>query len=96
MTTGIKHSLITIAKNLDIAATDALHFIANVEKKSPAAVAALGVVLGAISKAIADVQSGAENPAQALDVSFDSATFADLKAVWPDLVAFSATLGIKL
>lgn len=92
----VKKVLVTVAKDVEIGATDALHFIANVEKKSPAAVAALAVILGAFTKALTDVQAGAANPSEALNISFDQATLVDLKAVWPDLIAFAETLGIKL
>jgi hypothetical protein len=93
---SVKTALVTVAKDVDLAATDVLKVLANVEKKSPAAVAALGVLLGAVGKAVSDVQTGAQTPADLVNVSFDSATFADLKAVWPDVVSFAATLGIKL
>lgn len=91
-----KGALITVAKDVDIAATDALKFLSGVEKKSPAAVAAFGVVLGAVGKGLSDVQAVATNPLQGFSVSFDAATAADLKGVWTDVVALAATLGIKL
>jgi hypothetical protein len=92
----IKGALITVAKDVDIAASDALKFVAGVEKKSPAAFAGLAVVLGSVAKVLGDVQAAAANPAQAFSVSFDQATAADLKAVWPDIVQLCATWGIKL
>jgi hypothetical protein len=91
-----KTALVTIAKDIEIAAEDALHFVRKAETETPQVAGALGVVLGAVGKAIADAQSIASAPAQTLSISFDQQVFADLKAVWPDLKAFAQSLGIKL
>lgn len=93
---GVKSAVVTIAKDIELAAEDALHFIAKAEKQTPQVAGALGVVLAAVGKAIADAQSIAQAPAQTLNISFDQQVFADLKAVWPDLKVFVGTLGIKL
>lgn len=91
-----KKTLITIGKDVEIAAEDALHFVQKAETETPQVAGALGVVLAAVGKAISDVQGAAQSPAQVLNISFDQQVFADLKAVWPDVKAFAQTLGIKL
>lgn len=65
-----------------------------VESAGPAVLAGLGTLAGAVEKALADTAGAAANPASLLltlgtDVS-------DFKAVWPDIKAFLATLGIKV
>ncbi len=57
---------------MDLAATDVLHLLANAKKDSPAAKAALAVLLAAFRKAVTDVQTGAVNPANVINISFDS------------------------
>jgi hypothetical protein len=85
-----------IVKDIEVAADKVLSFVAKAQKATPAAVAGLAVVLSAVGKAVSDVQSAAVTPTQVLNLSFDFATFADLKAVWPDVEKLAATLGIKL
>lgn len=92
----VKTALVTLGKDVELAAEDALHFVQKAESETPQVAGALGVVLGAIGKAITDVQSGAAMPTQVLNLQFDSQVFADLKAVWPDVKVFAGTLGIKL
>jgi hypothetical protein len=91
-----KTALVTIAKDIQIAAEDALHFVAKAEAQTPQVAGALGVLLGAVGKAIADAQSVANAPTQTLNITFDQQVFADLKAVFPDVKTFVATFGIKL
>jgi hypothetical protein len=91
-----KTALVTIAKDVEIAAEDALHFVQKAESETPQVAGALGVVLAAVGKALADAESIAGAPAQALSVTFDQQVLADLKAVWPDVVAFATTFGVKL
>lgn len=93
---SVKTAIITIGKDVEIAAEDALHFVQKAEEKTPQVAGALGVVLGGVGKAIADVDSIAGAPAQTLSISFDQSVLADLKAVWPELKDFVATLGVKL
>jgi hypothetical protein len=50
---------------------------------------ASGKFESATPKAIAGTAGG-------LNISLDEQTVADLKAVWPDFVAFLTTLGVKL
>jgi hypothetical protein len=93
---NVKTALVTIAKDVDVEAGKLLHELATAEKATPKAAAAIAVILAAVGKSIADVQSAAQNPAQVLDISFDKATAADLEAVWSDVVEAAAQLGIKL
>lgn len=90
--------LLNIEKGIEVAAEDALSFItganAKVQTGGPGAIAGLGVVVGAVDKALSDAAAVAENPAS-LTVTFGS-DVADIKAVWPAVKAFLATLGIKV
>ena len=88
--------LLNIEKGVEVAASDALHFIAGVNAKSPAAIAALGVLLGAVAKVVSEVSNDAQAPASLLNFSLDVSQFADIKAVWPDVVKLASSLGIKL
>jgi hypothetical protein len=58
----------------------------------PQVIAALGTLLGAVGIAVADTAADAAAPSFALT----SETFNAVKAVWPDITAFMATLGVKL
>jgi hypothetical protein len=87
-------SIVTVVlKDTEVAAEKVLSFLAKTEKAEPQVIAALGVLLGAVGTAVTSVQGAAAAP---LNVQLDQATFADIKAVWPDVKAFAATLGIKL
>jgi hypothetical protein len=89
---------VNIEKGIEIAAEDALKFItggaSKVESAGPDVVAGLGVLAGAVEKALSDVASGASNPAQL--VLALPADISDLKAVWPAIVTFLGTLGVKV
>ena len=88
--------LVNVEKGLEVACEDILSFIGKTSKNTPGAVAALGVLLGAVSKVVSEVASDAQNPTQLLNFSLTQQQIADIKAVWPDLVTLTATLGIKL
>lgn len=64
------------------------------ESASPKAIAALATLAGAAAAAMQD--AAAAGTASGLNILLDEKTVADLKAVWPDFVAFLASLGIKL
>jgi hypothetical protein len=85
-----------ILKDVEVDAGKVLSFLTRASKATPAAAAALGVILGAVSKVVGDAAAVAGAPATALSVTFDQATIADLKAVWPDVKELATTLGIKL
>lgn len=90
--------LVNIEKGVEIAAEDLFQWVTKanngLSKDSPAAIPALGTILGAVGKAIADASGAAANPAQ-LIITLPQ-DVADYKAVWADIVAFAATVGIKL
>lgn len=83
-----------IIKDVEVDATKVLSFLSKAEKSTPAAAAGLAVVLGTVSKAVSDGSAAAGS--SGLNFSLDAQTFADLRAVWPEVKAFAATLGIKL
>ena len=89
--------LVSAEKGIQVAAEDVLKFLTHaqaVEKElEPGTVAALGVLLGAVESALVDVQGVAANP---LNIQLDIATVNNLKAVWPAVQGFAASIGIKL
>lgn len=91
------HILLGIEHGIEVAAEDMLKFVSGVavasNKATPGVVAGLGVLLGAIAKALADVNGVAANP---LNLTLDAATIHDIKAVWPAIAQFAGSLGIKL
>lgn len=67
---------------------------AKISQGGPRALAALAVILTAVEKALADGAAVAANPTS-LVLNF-SQDVNDVKAVWSDVKAFIAELGIKL
>lgn len=65
-----------------------------VEKIEPQVVAALGVVLGKVNTALSSVEGAVA--ADGLNIPLDAQTLTNLKAVWPALVSFAASIGIKI
>lgn len=89
--------LLNLEKGIQVAASDILKFVAKANselKVTPQVVAAIGVLLGALATAASNTAAAAQ--AGALNITLDEADVNSLKAVWPDLVAFATTLGIKL
>lgn len=88
--------LVNIEKGIEIGAEDALKWLTGANKTlqaAPAVIAALGTLMGAIEKPITEVAGVAANP---LNIALDVQAVNDIRAVWPQLTAFLATLGIKL
>lgn len=89
--------LLGIEHGVEVAAEDVLKFVTGTvsagNKAAPGVVAGLGVLLGTVAKTLADANGVVSNP---LNFSLDAATIRDLKAVWPAMVQFAGSLGIKL
>jgi len=88
--------LVNIEKGVEIAAEDALKWLSGANKAmqaTPAVIAALATLIGAVQKPLSELAGAASNP---LNIPLDVQTVEDLKAVWPQLQAFLKTLGIKL
>jgi hypothetical protein len=88
--------LVNIEKGIEIGAEDALKWLTGANKSlqaAPAVIAALGTLMGAIEKPITEVAGVVSNP---LNIALDVQAVADIRAVWPQITAFLATLGIKL
>ena len=80
--------LVNIEKGIEIGAEDALHWLSEATKvlnASPKVIAALGVLLGAISTAVTDGVAAAG--ASGLNIQLDEKVLADIKAVWPEIVS---------
>jgi hypothetical protein len=79
-----------------VGAEKLLSWLKVTEKKvalTPQVIAALGVLLGALSKAVAEGAAAAG--ANGLNLALDEQTWADIMAVWPQLKATAQDLGIK-
>ncbi len=89
--------LLGIEHGIEVAADDVLKFLTRAKTISselnPDAIAGLGVLLGTVAKAVEDVSAVASNP---LNFTLDATTVQDLNAVWPAVVRFAASVGIKL
>ncbi len=88
--------LVNIEKGIEIGAEDALKWLIganNALHAAPEVVAALGTLIGAVEKPLADIAGAAQNP---LNISLDVQTINDLKAAWPAVSKFLACLGVKL
>jgi hypothetical protein len=98
--------LVNIEKGIEIGAEDALRWLSGANKAmqtTPAVIAALATLIGAIEKPLSELAGAIEKPlselagaaANPLNIPLDVQTVADLKAVWPQMQAFLKTLGIK-
>jgi len=89
--------LLGIERGIEVAAEDVLKFVSGAmvasNKAEPGVVAGLGVLLGIVAKTLGDINGVVNNP---LNFSLDVATIQDLKAVWPAMVQFAVSIGIKL
>ena len=88
--------MVNIEKGIEIAAEDALKWLTGANKAlktAPQVIAALATLIGAVEKPISELAGAAANP---LNIPLDIQTARDLQAVWPDVKAFLATLGVKL
>ena len=86
-----------IERGVEVAAEDVLKFVSGTvvtsKKTEPSLVAGLGVLLGTVAKTLGDINGVVVNP---LNFSLDMATIEDLKNVWPAIVQFAGSIGIKL
>ncbi len=87
--------LVNIEKGIEIGAADALRWLGKAQTAltaAPAVIAALATLVTAVEKPLAELGGAVANP---LNIPLDIQTAEDLKAVWPDVKAFLATLGVK-
>jgi hypothetical protein len=88
--------LLNLEHGIEVGAADVLRFLSATQnttsKLEPGAIAALAVVLGTLEKSLAGLNQTASAP---LNVTLDVATVNDLRAVWPSLLVFATSLGIK-
>ncbi len=89
--------LLSVEHGVEVAAEDVLKFVSGAvvssNKATPGVVAGLGVLLGTVAKTLGDINGVVSNP---LNFSLDAATIQDLKTVWPAVVQFAGSIGIKL
>jgi hypothetical protein len=87
--------LVNIEKGIEIAAEDALKWLTGANKAlraAPEVIAALATLISALEKPLADVAVASQGP---LNIALDIQTVRDLKATWPAVRQFMATLGVK-
>jgi hypothetical protein len=88
--------LVSLEHGIEVGAADVLRFLTAAQstqtKLEPGVIAALGVILGTVEKAVTDVSHAAASP---LSVTLDAATVNDLRAIWPAVAAFAGSLGLK-
>ncbi len=87
--------LVSIEKGIEIAAEDALKWLAGADKAihaAPEVIAALATLVGAVEKPLAELAGAAANP---LNIPLDIQTAKDLTAVWPKVKQFLNSLGVK-
>lgn len=87
--------LVNVEKGIEIAAADALKWLGKAQTAltaAPGVVAALATLVATVDKPLLDIAGVAANP---LNIALDIQTATDLKAVWPEVKAFLATLGVK-
>lgn len=66
--------------------------VTGLQAVEPQVVAALGVLLGAVGTSIAAIAADAAAPS----ITLSAEAIADIKAVWPAITEFAASIGIKL
>ena len=88
--------LISIENKVEVAAADVLDFLARSRvvqaTVEPEAIAALAVLIGNINTTISTAKESAKAP---WNLSLDGQTAYDLYAVWPALIRFMNSLGIR-
>ncbi len=88
--------LVNLEKGIEIGAEDALKWLTGANKAlhaAPQVIAALATLIGAVEKPLSELAGAAANP---LNIPLDIETATDLKAAWPDVLAFLASLGVKV
>lgn len=87
--------LVNIEKGIEIGAEDVLKWLTGANKAlhaAPEVVAALATLLGSLEKPLGDLSAVAASP---LNIALDAQTVQDLKAAWPAVKQFLASLGVK-
>ena len=87
--------LVNIEKGIEIGAEDALKWLTGANRAlhaAPKVIAALATLISAFEKPLAELAGAAANP---LNIALDIQTANDLKAAWPDVLAFVRALGVK-
>jgi hypothetical protein len=86
---------LNVEKGIVVGAEDVLKWLTSTAKMlraTPAAIAALATLAGALEKPLSELAGVATNP---LNIVLDVETAEDLRTAWPELKAFLVTLGVK-
>jgi hypothetical protein len=86
---------LNVEKGIVVGAEDVLKWLTSTAKMlraTPAAIAALATLAGALEKPLSELAGVAANP---LNIVLDIETAEDLRTAWPELKTFLVTLGVK-
>jgi hypothetical protein len=86
---------VNVEKGIVVGAEDVLKWLTGTAKMlhaTPAAIAALATLAGALEKPLSELAEVAANP---LNIVLDIETAEDLRTAWPELKTFLVTLGVK-
>ncbi len=86
---------LNVEKGIVVGAEDVLKWLTGTAKllhATPAAIAALATLAGALEKPLSELAEVAANP---LNIVLDIETAEDLRTAWPELKTFLVTLGVK-
>lgn len=84
-----------IEKGVEVSVKDALKWLTGVEKvirATPAAIAALAILVELLDKPLLDMAGVAANP---LNIPLEIQTAHDLQAAWPQVKVLLKSLGVK-
>jgi hypothetical protein len=87
--------IVSVEKGIEIGAEEALKWLTSSKKvlfATPAVIAALAILAGAMERPLSELAGAIANP---LNIPLDIETAADLKASWPEVKAFLNSLGVK-
>jgi hypothetical protein len=87
--------VVSVEKGIEIGAEEALKWLTGPRKvlsATPAVIAALATLVGAMERPLSELAGAVANP---LNIPLDIETAADLKAAWPEVKTFLGSLGVK-
>ena len=88
-----------VIEDVEIGLAKLAHWLVSVKQvvlKGPALLTALGNLLVAVDKVMADVQMDLSNPLALINIAIPAQQITDLKTVWADLKVLFADAGIKI
>lgn len=84
---------------IEVVLEDVFSFLKKTQQvvlKGPTVILALSNLFTAVEKVVTDVSGDVANPTGLINIQMDINQFNDLKAVWADIKAAFAAIGIKI